>query len=523
MFGRIAVPCILAVAGSIVQQVEGYTAPNIIFMIADDIGWSDYGYYGYDMSGATPTIDQLASEGVKLNCVYGGIGCSPGRSQFLTGRYAIRHGIQKGGLNNKQAKGIPVNNTLIAAALSSVGYATAAVGKWHVGCAWPEMTPTYRGFDSFVGFVCSGEMSFTEKTNDGYLDLWNGTTMITDESLLSEDVRSSWIYDAGAEDFIRGHGAKGTGQPFFLYYAQQDPHSPLSAPDYFLESSPCVNIQDEDRQIYCGMMRCIDTSVEGMMAAISDIGQYSNTLFVASGDNGGAPKNGGYNYPLRGSKGTLFEGGIRQNSWIWGAMLPSQVVGTTYYDQLHVTDFFPTFMSIATAGMWHPNYDYDLDGMDVWAALSMGFASPRNESLLNTLDSTGGLRLGDFVYLEGVSDDGWYIQPDMKTGEKVVIQHNKSHLLESCASVTMDNETGRLMGDGCNYLFNVASDPTQQTNLASYSSYATLISTMSTKLQAYMAAAVDYNVDSGKEDGASDIAESTGYWGPWRDDCNNNC
>lgn len=86
-----------------------------------DIGWSDYGYYGYDMSGATPTIDQLASEGVKLNCVYGGIGCSPGRSQFLTGRYAIRHGIQKGGLNNKQAKGIPVNNTLIAAALSSVG------------------------------------------------------------------------------------------------------------------------------------------------------------------------------------------------------------------------------------------------------------------------------------------------------------------------------------------------------------------------------------------------------------------
>ena len=392
-----------------------------------------------------------------------------------------------------------------------------------MGCAWPEMTPTYRGFDSFVGFVCSGEMSFTEKTNDGYLDLWNGTTMITDESLLSEDVRSSWIYDAGAEDFIRGHGAKGTGQPFFLYYAQQDPHSPLSSPDYFLESSPCVNIQDEDRQIYCGMMRCIDTSVEGMMAAVSDIGQYSNTLFVASGDNGGAPKNGGYNYPLRGSKGTLFEGGIRQNSWIWGAMLPSQVVGTTYYDQLHITDFFPTFMSIATAGMWHPNYDYDLDGMDVWAALSMGFASPRNESLLNTLDSTGGLRLGDFVYLEGVSDDGWYIQPDMKTGEKVVIQHNKSHLLESCASVTMDNETGRLMGDGCNYLFNVASDPTQQTNLASYSSYATLISTMSTKLQAYMAAAVDYNVDSGKEDGASDIAASTGYWGPWRDDCNNNC
>ena len=101
------------------------------------------------------------------------------------------------------------------------------MGKWHVGCAWPEMTPTYRGFDHFVGFVCSGAMSFTEKTNDGYLDLWNGTEVISDDRL-SEDIRSSWIYDAGAEDFIRSHGQKQGNQPFFLYYAQQDPHSPVS-------------------------------------------------------------------------------------------------------------------------------------------------------------------------------------------------------------------------------------------------------------------------------------------------------
>ena len=131
--------------------------------------------------------------------------------------------------------------------------------------------------------------------------------------------------------------------------------------------------------------------------------------------------------------------------------------------------------------------------------------------------------MGDYVYLEGVSDDGWYVQPDMKTGEKVVIQHNKSHLLESCASVTHDNETGRLRGDGCNYLFNVVDDPTQQTNLAQYSAYSTLISTMSYRLMQYMMAAVDYNVDSDKEDGASEIAEETGYWGPWRSDCNGNC
>lgn len=155
---------------------------------------------------------------------------------------------------------------------------------------------------------------------------------------------------------------------------------------YFLESEPCVNIADETRQTYCGMMRCIDTSIEGIMAALSETGKYYNTLFVFAGDNGGAPKNGGYNYPLRGSKGTLFEGGIRQASFMWGKMLPDEVVGTTYSGAISLTDWFPTFMSIATAGMWRPNYFYELDGVDVYQSIVAGGVSPRNETLLNIID-----------------------------------------------------------------------------------------------------------------------------------------
>ena len=234
----------------------------------------------------------------------------------------------------------------------------------------------------------------------------------TDEYALSTDMRSSWLYDAHAEDFIRSHKASGSGAPFFLYWALQDPHTPLSAPDYFLESEPCVDVADETRQVYCGMLRCIDTSVEALMVALSESGYYESTLVIFAGDNGGAPKNGGYNWPLRGSKGTLFQGGIRQASFAWGTMLEESVRGTTYYGPLHLVDMFPTFMSIATAGHWKPTFDYELDGVDVWFALSQGATSPRNVTLLNAIDDAGGVRIGDYSFLYNVKDDGWCVPRD---------------------------------------------------------------------------------------------------------------
>lgn len=361
--------------------------------------------------------------------------------------------------------------------------------------------------------MCTGQIDFLEKTQNGYLDLYSGTEEIQDETSLSTDTRSSWLYEAAAEDFIREHAAKGTSQPFFLYFAQQDPHTPLEAPEYFLESEPCASISDETRQVYCGMLRCIDTSVEGIIATLGENGYYDNTLFVFAGDNGGAPKNGGYNYPLRGSKGTLFEGGIRQASFMWGQMLPRDVLGTTYDGQISLTDWFPTFMSIATAGMWHPNYFYELDGVDLFTALYSGGKSPRNETLLNVIDSAGGIRVGDWVYLEGVKDDGWYPQPDARLGALPMRQSNLTQLRGDCVTVSWNNKTKGWEGDGCNYLFNVAEDVDEQYNVAD--DYPDLVAVMSAKLAAYAAQAVDYNVDTDKQDAAYDQAAATGYWGPW--------
>merc|ERR1719261_394251 len=124
------------------------------------------------------------------------------------------------------------------------------------------------------------------------------------------------------------------------------------------------------------MMSCIDSTVQGIMSAISDNGFVGNTLVFFAGDNGGAPKNGGYNWPMRGSKGTLYEGGIRQASWVWGSMLDESRRGTIYHGQIHLVDMMPTFLGLATGGH-----------------------SPRTETLLNVIGESGGLRWGNWSLL----------------------------------------------------------------------------------------------------------------------------
>lgn len=240
-------------------------------------------------------------------------------------------------------------------------------------------------------------------------------------------------------------------------------------------------------------MRCIDTAVETILTAISELGYLSNTLIVFAGDNGGAPKNGGYNYPLRGSKGTIYEGGLRQASFAFGAGISSSVIGTTYYGVLHLTDMFPTFLSVATAGHWQEHFDYTLDGIDNWQAISKGSESNRRITCLNVGDKTGpGLRYGDYTLLYGVGNDGWYAQPDMLTGEQKY-ESNRTRLEDDCNEVRWNEEGGYYEGDDCYFLFDIANDPKQENNLYYTGSYNDMITTMVTLLEPYQEAAVSKN------------------------------
>lgn len=486
------------------HAAAAYTRPNLIMILADDIGWSDFGYFGYDLTDATPTIDTLATEGIRLYAVYGQTACSPGRAAFLSGRYPMRFGMQKGAINTAQRKGIFINESLISDELKKAGYATAMVGKWHVGHAAWIQTPTSRGFDTYYGFMCSGDMGYLTKMNGNYIDLYHDKNPETDEYALSSDVRSSWLFEAKVEDFITTHRATyGDTTPFFLYYALQDPHTPLSSPEYFLESEPCASMTDETRQVYCGMIRCIDSSIEGMMVALSDNGYYANTIVFMAGDNGGAPNNGGYNWPMRGSKGTLYEGGIRQAAWVWSSLLSQEVRGQIYNGQIHLVDMMPTFLGLATGGHWQPPSDKQLDGYDVWEAISTLTESPRQLTLLNVLEESGGLRMGNWSLLYNCKEDGWYQQPSEASTGARYIAPPQSELLKA-------------QGDSSTYLYDVGSDPYQYTDVAD--SYPDVVEEMMTKLNEYISEAVDYNINSDKEDECSEVAAETGYWGPWLSD-----
>jgi len=249
--------------------------------------------------------------------------------------------------------------------------------------------------------------------------------------------------------------------------------------------------------------------IEAVVNTLKEVGEYDNTLIWFSGDNGGAPKNGGYNYPMRGSKGSLFEGGIRQLSWVWSSsssgLIPSSVRGTTYHSPLHLVDYLPTFLSIATGGHWNNPDKMQLDGVDVWSSIISGSPSPRAvngyETVLNVIDQTGGIRIGEYVLLLGQNADGWYPQPDMVTGERKV-HNNATHVAKYLK-----------YGASTAYLFNVVEDPYQFNDISGENEE--LVSDMTAKLLVYAGQAMDYNTDTTKEDAASTVAATTGYWSPW--------
>lgn len=509
----------------------GYTEPNIILMVADDIGFTDLGYFGYDLAGATPLLDQLAGEGIKFSNWYGGHGCTPGRAAALTGLYPMRMGFQSGAIGTQTRKSVPVDHTMIQNELKVLGYATAMIGKWHVGHASWDMTPLFRDFDYFQGFMCSGAIDFVEKTNGNYFDMF--TTVAGDQhvqpfghvdpTMMGTDYRTSDIYEKGAVTFIQNHAAAETGRPFFMYWAHQDPHTPLSSPAEFSGTEPCSKIGDETRQTYCGMMRSLDTNVESMMVELERKFYLDNTLIIFTGDNGGAPKNGGYNYPWRGSKGTLFDGGIKQVTWMWGAMLPDDARGSSHDGVFHHADLLPTLLSVASSGhwKWHRS-DYAIDGVDQWSTVRGAQQSPRGtpgvsagtiDTLLNCIDDSGGIRIGDYVLLLNTKDDGWYPQPESDGTFRALAKNNQTETPAAWSSKRLPHQRPQLAADKANYLFNVATDPYQEVNL--YDAMPDLVAQMTAPLEAYIAVQGCYACDTDKENAATEAAAATGYWVPW--------
>lgn len=394
---------LLAVALSVVPGLAEGLQPSILFVVADDLGWQDLGWREVapgeltDMHGATDFLDTLAAEGVKLDQLYVGPVCSPTRAQLMTGQYGVRIGFLDV-LSPIQAPGIlPLDVPSLAEGMRGQGYATGLVGKWHVGFADTAALPINRGWDKAFNYY-GGVMNYFTKRGggqNGFLDIHDMGGPDRDERHVDPSFYSGFLWQERTEQIIREHAELGTDQPLFMYYAMQNPHgAQLLVPDEYRAMQPCASMADDSRQIICGMVSLVNENMQKTHTLMRDMLD-PNYILILMADNGGNPSEGGYNMPLLGSKGTMFDGGVRSASFIWSESLAADARGSTYRGLIHVTDWLPTLMHIASSGEWVPEPERVLDGYNQWPSLISGgmVESPRASALLGYFSGMRGAAL----------------------------------------------------------------------------------------------------------------------------------
>lgn len=329
----------------------GGERPNIVFIMADDLGFSDLGCQGaFDVR--TPAIDSLAADGVRLTrCYASAPSCTPTRAAFLTGRYPARSGLE-GPIGPAQREvGLPAAESILARSLEAAGYATGLVGKWHLGYA-PHFGPRVHGFQEFFGFL-GGQIDYhAHRGIDGLPDLWEDGRPARVEGYATDLVADR------AVRFLRGH----RGGPFFLWVAFNAPHAPYQNPDDPSDLRAPKEWLKGERSDYVAMVERMDRGVGRILEEIDALGLRENTIVVFTNDNGGEVL--GRNAPLKGGKGDLYEGGIRVPALVrW----PGRVPPGARCDQVAVTqDFTATFLALAGVS---PRDGRALDGIDLTAYL----------------------------------------------------------------------------------------------------------------------------------------------------------
>lgn len=351
--------------------------PNIVLILADDLGWADVGWHGAEIK--TPHLDKLAHAGARLEQFYVQPLCSPTRAALMTGRYPMRHGLQVGVVRPWAQYGLPLEERTLPQALKQAGYETAICGKWHLGHFRREYLPTQRGFEHQYGHY-NGAIDYFTHIRDMGFD-WHRD----DRECRDEGYSTTLI----GREAARRITERDRGRPLFLYVPFNAVHAPHEVPERFKGHYAKL---PEPRRTYAGMVSAMDEAVGMIVDALEASGMSGETLVIFSSDNGGpSPGRVTSNGPLRGAKSTLYEGGVRVPAF---ATWPGHIkAGSVVNAPLHVVDWYPTLLTLAGAKLEQPA---PLDGHDAWPAIALGKPSPHEAILLNAAPNAGAIRVGDW-------------------------------------------------------------------------------------------------------------------------------
>ncbi|XP_072142228.1 arylsulfatase B-like [Dermacentor andersoni] len=500
------------------------TPPDIIFLLADDLGWDDVSFHGSSQI-PTPNLDALAADGVILNSYYAQPACTPSRAALMTGLYPCRTGMQGLAIDVAEPWALPRHLRILPQYLKDLGYQTHLVGKWNLGYYTESLTPTFRGFDSFYGYYNGDEDFYTHSIT--YLkEGLNG-------SLILLPVSCGKYLRVFTDVFC-------DTQPLFLLLSYQAVHGAdleghLQAPQQNVDKFSYIG--EEKRTIFAGMADAMDESVGEVFKALSVAGMLQNAVIAFSSDNGGIPFGAhgsrSFNWPLRGAKGVLWEGATRSAAFVWSPLLDSR--RRVSHELMHITDWLPTLYSIGGGDVKSLG---TMDGFDMWRHLSQGLRSPRVEMLYNYdewIMHASALRFSRYKLV--LDDLGLNNQRYRPTGgrrpwndlDKLLIQSTVAKVLRSLykknrlnfpsdwrkrATLKCGERTTRnFSANDTTYLFDIIADPCELNNLAS--SLPEVVEFLKKRIETYAATAVPPLTEP--KDPAGFPEYHNGTWAPWLD------